>query len=79
MCCVEFIATYMVMLISIKPAILGSKDLELKAIYSRSLKSAKDLAGRISTAMDLYSEDSSQGFEDILKRDDIQALIIGQV
>jgi predicted dehydrogenase len=55
---------------------LASKDLELKAIYSRSLKSAKDVAGEVSQKIDLYSEDISQGYEDILKRDDIQALVV---
>lgn len=63
-------------IILVQPAILASKDLELKAIYSRSLKSAKSVAGEISQEIDLYSEDTSQGYEDILKRDDIQALIV---
>ncbi|RAO68032.1 uncharacterized protein BHQ10_004044 [Talaromyces amestolkiae] len=58
------------------PAILASKDLELKAIYSRSIKSAKDVAEEVTEKIDLYSEDTSQGYEDILKRDDIQALIV---
>ncbi|EED22107.1 oxidoreductase family, NAD-binding Rossmann fold protein [Talaromyces stipitatus ATCC 10500] len=60
------------------PAILASKDLELKAIYSRSLKSANDVAGEVKDTqkIDLYSEDSSQTFGDILKRDDIQAVVI---
>ncbi|KUL85102.1 hypothetical protein ZTR_08313 [Talaromyces verruculosus] len=58
------------------PAILAFKDLELKAIYSRSLKSATDVAGKVSQKIDLYSEDTSQSYEDILKRDDIQALVV---
>jgi glucose-fructose oxidoreductase len=56
------------------------KDLNLKAIYSRSLKSAKDLASN-TTDIDLYSDDSGAGrsFADLLNRSDIGAVIIGYV
>ncbi|KAE8554932.1 hypothetical protein EYB25_003479 [Talaromyces marneffei] len=51
-------------------------NLELKAIYSRSFKSAKDVAEDVNEKVELYSEDTSQGYEDILKREDVQAVII---
>ena len=56
------------------------KDLDLKAIYSRSLKSAQDLASN-TTDIDLYSEDSGAGrsYADLLNRPDISAVIIGYV
>lgn len=49
----------------------------MKAVYSRSRKSAQDLAG-IAPGVDLYSDDSGAGhaYADLLARDDIQALII---
>jgi predicted dehydrogenase len=60
-----------------QPAVQASPHLTLKAIYSRSLKSAKALtesAGQI----DLYSDDSGSGktFHDLLLRPDIQGVII---
>ncbi|KAJ5257038.1 hypothetical protein N7478_013142 [Penicillium angulare] len=60
------------------PAVKATKDLSLKAIYSRSLKSAQDLASTVS-GIDLYSEDSGPGksYADLLARDDIKAVIIG--
>ncbi|KAJ5947249.1 hypothetical protein N7466_000264 [Penicillium verhagenii] len=56
---------------------LAVKDLTLKAIYSRSLKSAQDLAST-TTNIDLYSEDSGEGhsYSDLLARSDISAVII---
>lgn len=56
------------------------KDLDLKAIYSRSLKSAQDLASN-TTDINLYSEDSGAGrsYTDLLNRSDISAVIIGYV
>ncbi|KAJ5611018.1 Oxidoreductase N-terminal [Penicillium lagena] len=62
------------------PAVQAATDLHLKAIYSRSLKSAQDLAtGTSSSAVDLYSEDSGPGksYADLLARADIEAVIIG--
>ncbi|KAJ5083581.1 hypothetical protein N7456_013008 [Penicillium angulare] len=60
------------------PAVKATKDFSLKAIYSRSLKSAQDLANTVPEA-DLYSEDSGPGnsFADLLARDDIAAVVIG--
>jgi predicted dehydrogenase len=59
------------------PAIQAASSLiSLKAIYSRSLKSAKTLSESISS-VDLYSDDSEGAtFDDLLKRDDIQGVII---
>lgn len=60
-----------------QPAVLAAKDLTLKAIYSRSLKSAQSLASGLSD-VDLYSEDSGagKGYADLLARQDIKAVII---
>ena len=56
----------------------ASSHLTLKAIYSRSLKSAQSLAADVS--VDLYSEDFDQGkgkgFDAVLSRSDIHAVII---
>ena len=62
-----------------KPAVQASTDLTLKAIWSRSLKSAQTLGA--DADVDIYSEDSGsgKGFNDLLKRDDIQAVIIACV
>ncbi|KAF5021858.1 hypothetical protein F66182_6085 [Fusarium sp. NRRL 66182] len=63
------------------PAIMSEDNLALKAIYSRSLKSAQATAAlnsRSGTTPDLYSEDSgsSRTFKDLLARDDISAVIV---
>ncbi|KAF9882430.1 oxidoreductase nad-binding rossmann fold protein [Colletotrichum karsti] len=63
------------------PAVEAADQLTLKAIYSRSRKSAEDTASRVTksgAAPDLYSDDSGAGksFKDLLARDDIQALIL---
>ncbi|KAJ8133326.1 hypothetical protein O1611_g294 [Lasiodiplodia mahajangana] len=58
------------------PAVLASKHLHLKAVFSRSLKSAESVASLAEKAVDLYSDDSGAGFEDLLKRPDISALIL---
>jgi len=60
-----------------KPAVEASKDLTLKAIYSRSLHSATSLATDDSK-VDLYSDDSGSGksYADLLARSDVQAVII---
>ena len=62
-----------------KPAVQASKDLTLKALWSRSLKSARNLGADAN--VDIYSEDSGSGksFNDLLKRADIQAVIIACV
>ncbi|KAJ5690598.1 hypothetical protein N7462_004990 [Penicillium macrosclerotiorum] len=59
------------------PAVQSATNLELKAIYSRSLKSAEALAGGDSS-VDLYSDDSGsdKSFADLLARTDIGAVII---
>ncbi|KAJ9288044.1 hypothetical protein DTO021C3_4448 [Paecilomyces variotii] len=59
------------------PAVQAAKDFTLKAIYSRSLKSAQNLIGE-NSSVDLYSEDSGSGktYDDLLAREDIQAVII---
>ncbi|KAF1921306.1 hypothetical protein BDU57DRAFT_435754 [Ampelomyces quisqualis] len=59
------------------PAIQAVPSLvTLKAIYSRSLQSAKTLSENLSD-VDLYSEDSEgKSFHDLLKREDIKGVII---
>lgn len=59
------------------PAVKASSHLTLKAVYSRSLKSAQSLA-EAAGAIDLYSEDSGAGksFHDLLLRPDIHAVIL---
>ncbi|KAF7530914.1 hypothetical protein G7054_g9363 [Neopestalotiopsis clavispora] len=57
------------------PAVQKSEDLELKAIYSRSLKSAQGVSEGLS-GVSLYSNDSQEGYAELLKRDDVQAVII---
>ncbi|KAL5335388.1 hypothetical protein BJX70DRAFT_401595 [Aspergillus crustosus] len=59
------------------PALKETSDLTLKAIYSRSLKSAQGLAEGL-TGVDLYSDDLGDGksYGDLLKRDDIEAVIL---
>jgi predicted dehydrogenase len=52
------------------------RDLELRAIYSRSLKSATSVAEGL-TDIDLYSNDSAgRDYTDLLQREDVQAVII---
>lgn len=62
-----------------QPAVQASKDLTLKAIWSRSLKSGRNLGADAN--VDIFSEDSGPGksFNDLLKRADIQAVIIACV
>ncbi|KAH8820891.1 hypothetical protein F5884DRAFT_65230 [Xylogone sp. PMI_703] len=59
------------------PAVQACSSLSLKAVYSRSLKSAQSLSENLSN-VDLYSDDSGSGksYQDLLQRDDIQGLII---
>ncbi|KAF3032004.1 hypothetical protein E8E12_001852 [Didymella heteroderae] len=58
------------------PAVQATNLLSLKAIYSRSLKSAKAVSEHLSD-VDLYSEDSEGAtYDDLLKRDDIKGVII---
>lgn len=59
------------------PAVLATPELSLKAIYSRSLASAKSLSENLDN-VELYSEDAGEGksYADLLKRDDTNAVII---
>ncbi|KAI9744017.1 MAG: hypothetical protein M1818_002751 [Claussenomyces sp. TS43310] len=59
------------------PAVQACPNLALKAIYSRSLKSAKALGDKAGS-VDLYSDDSGVGktFSDLLSRKDIDAVTI---
>ena len=57
------------------PAVQQCPDLELKAIYSRSLKSAEDVSSGLSSVQ-LYSDDSGHSYQKLLSRSDIDALII---
>lgn len=64
-----------------QPAVLATPLLSLKAIYSRSLQSAKETSELLPAshgAVDLYSEDSGAGksFKDVLSRSDIVGVII---
>lgn len=58
------------------PAVEASGHLTLKAVYSRSVKSARAL--QTSEAIDIYSDDSGVGktYYDLLLRPDIHAVII---
>ncbi|KAF2873781.1 hypothetical protein BDV95DRAFT_488933 [Massariosphaeria phaeospora] len=58
------------------PAIRETPLLELKAVYSRSLKSAQTLAE--GQSLDLYSDDAEGGknYDELLKQDDIKAVVI---
>ncbi|OOQ83394.1 NAD-binding Rossmann fold oxidoreductase family protein [Penicillium brasilianum] len=58
------------------PAVLASEHLDLKAVYSRSLRSAEDTAKASGKQVELYSEDSKQGYNDVLSREDVDAVII---
>ncbi|KAJ4503950.1 hypothetical protein HRR83_007748 [Exophiala dermatitidis] len=60
-----------------KPAVEAAPDLTLKAVYSRSLKSARTLEVDESK-VDVYSDESGAGksLDDLLARTDIQAVII---
>ncbi|KAF2004346.1 NAD(P)-binding protein [Amniculicola lignicola CBS 123094] len=58
------------------PAITATPSLTLKAIYSRTLKSAQAL-GEGLAGVELYSEDSEgKGYEELLQREDIGGVVI---
>ncbi|KAJ6787620.1 hypothetical protein PWT90_09412 [Aphanocladium album] len=61
-----------------KPAVLQCDLLSLKAIYSRSVKSAEAAAALTSNTPDLYAEDAgaARALSDLLARDDITGVII---
>ncbi|KAJ5414321.1 hypothetical protein N7509_000948 [Penicillium cosmopolitanum] len=59
------------------PAIEAAANLlSLKAVFSRSIASASSIAGTLSCHVDLYSDDTENGFDDLLKRSDIQAVVM---
>ncbi|KZF26558.1 NAD(P)-binding protein [Xylona heveae TC161] len=60
------------------PAITASSNITLKAIYSRTLASAQNVASGAETPVDLYSEDGdpSRNYVNLLSRADIHAVII---
>lgn len=61
---------------------MGIPQLSVKAIWSRSLKSAQEAAKQIpsdyASPVDLYSTDSGEGksYDDVLRRSDIKGVII---
>jgi predicted dehydrogenase len=55
------------------PAILKNPSFDLKAIYSRTLESAKALAKTVSEDVQAYDESS---LDELLARDDISAVVI---
>jgi len=59
------------------PAIQATPALRLKAVYSRSMTSARSLAENLAEVT-VYSDDSAQGrkFEDLLQRDDVSGVVI---
>jgi predicted dehydrogenase len=58
------------------PAIQDTPALSLKAVYSRSLKSAKALSEKL-TDIELYSDDQDgKNFEELLKREDVKGVVI---
>ena len=65
--------------VSCKPAVAAVKNLSLKAVYSRSLKSARMVSANLSDA-DLYSDDQAsdtgKSLEHLLSRSDVHAVII---
>ncbi|KAL3447649.1 hypothetical protein BJX65DRAFT_307714 [Aspergillus insuetus] len=58
------------------PAIEAADDLELKAIFSRSLASAKTTAALLPRPVDVYSDEFGDGYSEILARSDIHAVVI---
>ncbi|PYI02765.1 NAD-binding Rossmann fold oxidoreductase family protein [Aspergillus sclerotiicarbonarius CBS 121057] len=61
------------------PLLHASDTFDLKALYSRTLKSAETLLSEKNiTTLDIYSEDSGPGkrYEDLLAREDVQAVVI---
>ena len=58
------------------PAVQSTPSLALKAVYSRSLKSAQALSEKLSQ-VELYSDDQEgKTFDDLLQREDVKAVII---
>lgn len=58
------------------PAVQATEALSLKAVYSRSLKSAQGLAENLSD-VELYSDDQQgKNLDDLLAREDVKGVII---
>lgn len=57
------------------PAVQKCPDFSLKAVYSRSLKSAKSVSEGLSN-IQLYSDDSEENYSHLLARVDVEAVII---
>ena len=59
------------------PAIRATPLLGLKAVYSRSLASAKSLATDLGEEVELYSEDQEgKGYDALLERGDIVGVVV---
>lgn len=58
------------------PAILAAPDLTLKAVCSRTTKSAEALNTFLDAPVPVYSEESGEGFDVLLQRADVHAVII---
>lgn len=61
------------------PALKSGNKFSLKAIYSRSKKSADGLASQVSSPVDLYYDspgENGKSLDDLLARSDIEAVII---
>lgn len=60
------------------PAVLQNSQAELKAVYSRSIKSVNGLLEAVpkDQKVDGYSEDTDKGLDDLLARSDIQIVIV---
>lgn len=54
----------------------AAEDLVLVAVFSRTLKSAKAIADAVPDVVELYSEDSDKGYDALLKRSDVDAIIM---
>ncbi|KAE8329811.1 NAD-binding Rossmann fold oxidoreductase family protein [Aspergillus sergii] len=61
----------------IGPAIESAAEyLCLKAVYSRSAASARTIAEGLTCKIDIYSEDTENGLDELLKRSDIEAVVV---
>lgn len=59
------------------PAVLATPQLSLKAIYSRTLKSASALSANLAQKVDWYSEETEgRGLDEMLTNSNIKAVII---
>ncbi|KAG7148249.1 hypothetical protein HYQ46_002887 [Verticillium longisporum] len=58
------------------PAIEAAKDLTLKAVFSRTLKSAQSIADVVAGSPELYSDEGDAGFDALLERSDVDAIIV---